>query len=81
MSAIPFALVSADDHDKIFAYGLDIDLDSGREVVTFRRDPNGRSLFGVHQSPEWARDRFSIVTPLELVWECGCHSCVSGAQA
>jgi len=71
MTATPFALVCAGDHRKIFAYGMDIDLPSGREVVTFRRDPGGQCLFGVHQSVEGARRRFSVVTPLELVWETG----------
>jgi uncharacterized protein (UPF0548 family) len=69
MTAIPFALVSADNHDKVFAYGLDIELDSGWEVVTFRRNPGGKALFGVHQSVESARRRFSTVTPLEILWE------------
>ncbi|WP_460392753.1 hypothetical protein [Actinophytocola sediminis] len=61
--------MSAENRDQIFAYGLDIDLPSGREVVTFRRDHTGHSMFGVHQSVESARRRFSVVTPLELVWE------------
>jgi hypothetical protein len=72
MTATPFALVSAEDHDKIFAYGLDIDLPSGRDVVIFRRDSTGRSIFGVHASVEAARQRFDVTTPLKLVWE---HSC------
>lgn len=73
MPAIPFALVSADDPAKIFAYGLDIELASGREAVTFRREANGQSMFGVHNSAESAQRRFSLVTPLELVWEPDCH--------
>ncbi|HEX2133397.1 MAG TPA: hypothetical protein VHH15_17755 [Actinophytocola sp.] len=73
MTAIPFALVIAEDHDKVFAYGLDIALTSGREVITFRRDSDGRSLFGTHQSAEAARRRFSSVTPLDLVWEPACR--------
>lgn len=71
MTAIPFALVSAADPSRIFAYGLDIDLPSGREVITFRRDAGGQSMFGVHNSPESAQQRFSMVTPLELTWETG----------
>jgi uncharacterized protein (UPF0548 family) len=69
VTATPFALVSAEDENLVFAYGLDIDMPSGREVVTFRRDSNGQSMFGVHQSVEAARRRFSAITPLELVWE------------
>ncbi|WP_460405262.1 hypothetical protein [Actinophytocola sediminis] len=76
MSAIPFALVSIDDHSKIFAFGLDIDLPAGREVITFRRESDGRAMFGVHPSVETARRRFSTVTPLKLVWEPGCRCCV-----
>ncbi|GAB3446038.1 hypothetical protein [Actinophytocola sediminis] len=83
MTATPFALVSAADHDQVFAYGLDIDLPSGRDVVTFRRGPDGRTMFGVHKSVETARQRFSIVTPLELVWEpsCRCCLCVTGDES
>jgi hypothetical protein len=73
MTATPFALVSAEDHDQIFAYGLDIDLPSGRDIVTFRRDSTGQSVFGIHDSVEAARRRVSIITPLELVWESGCR--------
>jgi hypothetical protein len=80
MTATPFSLVSAEDHTKIFAYGLDIDLPSGRDVIIFRRDHTGRSIFGVHQSVESARRRFSTVTPLQLVWEpsCRCCLCITG---
>jgi hypothetical protein len=76
MTATPFALVSAVDRDKIYAYGLDIDLASGREVVTFRREVDGRKVFAVHRSVESARRRFSVVTPLELVWEPSCRCCL-----
>jgi uncharacterized protein (UPF0548 family) len=69
VTATLFALVSAEDHTQIFAYGLDIDLPSGREVITYRRDQAGHSMFGVHQSMEAARRRFSMITPLDLVWE------------
>lgn len=83
MTATPFALVSAGDRDKIFAYGLDIDLPSGRDVVTFRREVDGRKTFAVHESVEAARRRFGVVTPLELVWEpsCRCCLCVKGEES
>lgn len=83
MTATPFALVSVEDRGKIFAYGLDIDLPSGRDVITFRRDSDGRSMFAVHQSVETARRRFSVVTPVELVWEpsCRCCLCVAGNES
>jgi uncharacterized protein (UPF0548 family) len=70
VTAVPFALVSAEDHTKVFAYGLDIDLPSGREVITFRRDHAGHSMFGIHESVESACRRFSGIAPLELVWDC-----------
>jgi hypothetical protein len=73
VTATPFALVSAEDDNKVFAYGLDIEMPSGREVITFRRDSSGHSMFGVHQSVEAARQRFSTITPLELVWEQSCR--------
>jgi uncharacterized protein (UPF0548 family) len=69
VTATPFALVNADDHTEVFAYGLDIDLPSGREVITYRRDQGGHGMFGVHQTPEAARRRFSMIAPLDLVWE------------
>lgn len=76
MTATPFALVSAEDRNKIVAFGLDIDLPSGRDVVTFRRETGGQSTFGVHRSVEAARVRFSLVTPVEVVWEPGCRCCL-----
>ncbi|GAB3438871.1 hypothetical protein [Actinophytocola sediminis] len=69
MTAIAFALVSSENQDKIFAYGLEIDLPTGRDVITFRREADGQTMFGMHQSVESARQRYSAVTPLELVWE------------
>lgn len=72
MSVIPFSLVSAEDPDKVFAYGIDIELLSGREVVVFRRDPGGQAMFGIHQSAESALRRYNLITPLELVWETDC---------
>lgn len=77
MTATPFGLVSAEDHDKIFAYGLDIELDSRRDVITFRRDISGKAMFGVHSSVESAQRRFGIVTPLEIMWENHCRRCGS----
>lgn len=71
MTATPFALVNPDDRNMIYAYGLDIDLPSGRDVITFRRDHAGHSMFSLHSSVEAAHRRFSTITPLELVWDCG----------
>ncbi|OLF05870.1 hypothetical protein BLA60_34380 [Actinophytocola xinjiangensis] len=69
MTAIPFALVSAEDRDRVVAYGLDIELASGRDVVTFRRDGDGRSTVTVHRSVEDAVRRYQGLTPVELEWE------------
>jgi hypothetical protein len=69
MTATPFALVCVADRDKVLAYGMEIELASGREVVTFRRESNGQTMFGVHQSVEAACRRFNGITPVELVWE------------
>lgn len=82
MTAMPFALVSAEDRTRIFAYGLDIALGSSRDVITFRRDSNGHTMFAVHQSVESALMRFSTITPLELVWQpsCRCCLCVTGQE-
>ncbi|GAB3461217.1 hypothetical protein [Actinophytocola sediminis] len=78
MTATPFAIVSTEDRTKIFAYGLDIDLPSGRDVITFRREPDGRAMFAVHRSVESARRRFGTVTPVELIWEPSGASGISG---
>ncbi|GAB3458280.1 hypothetical protein [Actinophytocola sediminis] len=76
MTATPFALVSVKDRNQVFAYGLDIVLPSGRDVIVFRKEANGRNLVGVHDSVEAARRRYSAITPLELVWEPGCRCCL-----
>jgi hypothetical protein len=83
MTVTPFALVNPDDQRMIFAYGMDIDLPSGRDVITFRRDSSGKSMFGVHRSVESARARFSVITPLALVWEpsCRCCLCIAGEES
>lgn len=73
MPATPFALVAAADHDKVLAYGLDIDLPSGRDVITYRRDPNGHNTFAIHRSVESAQRGYSRITPVDLVWEPGCR--------
>jgi len=76
MTMTPFALVNPDDRRMIFAFGMDIDLPSGREAITFRREASGHSTFGVHGSAEAAHRRFSMITPLELLWEPGCRCCL-----
>lgn len=67
MTATPFALVSAEDSSRILAYGLDIDLPSGRDVITYCRDSNGRNLFAIHRSVESAQRRYSLIAPVDLI--------------
>ena len=70
MESALFHLVSAEDHSKVFAFGISITGDTGAEAVVYRRDPgSGHTLFGVHDSAEAARNRYSMITPLELVWQ------------
>ncbi|OLF12726.1 hypothetical protein BLA60_05460 [Actinophytocola xinjiangensis] len=76
MTVTPFALVNPDDQRMVFAYGMDIELPSGREAVTFRREASGQPMIGVHGSAEAAHRRFSMVTPLDLIWEPGCRCCL-----
>jgi len=73
VTATPFALVSAEDRSRIVAYGLDIELDSGRDVVTFRRDGDGPGTFGAHRSIDSAMRRYALLTPVELEWDTGCR--------
>lgn len=73
MTATPFALVSAEDRSRIVAYGLEIELASGRDVVTFRRDGDGPGAFGAHRSIEAAVRRYAVLTPVELEWDTGCR--------
>jgi hypothetical protein len=72
VTATPFALVSSDDHDKIVAYATEDRPPSGEDVVTFQRDANGLTTFGVHRSVETAHRRFGLVTPVDLVRAAGC---------
>lgn len=70
MESALFALVSTEDESRIFAFGISIIDRSKTEAVTYRRDPSsGQTMFGVHASAEAACQRYSMITPLELVWQ------------
>jgi len=71
MKSVPFTLVSTEQPDLVFAFGLEIVRDGNvEEAVTFRREPDGgQVMFGAHASAESARARFSLVTPLTLLWQ------------
>lgn len=67
-----FTLCKADNYTEIVAWGIEITDDHQTEAVTYRRDPQtGRHLFGQHNSVESARQRFSLMVPVDVVWEDG----------
>jgi hypothetical protein len=69
VDSVPFSLVSTESPGAVFAFGLEIVRDGEPvEAVVYRREPNGKSMFGVHQSAESAARRYSVVTPLMLQW-------------
>jgi hypothetical protein len=64
-------LVSAEDYDAIFAWGMEITHRDECEAVIYRRDPTTRyATHGVHESAESARVLYSrlIGMPLALVY-------------
>jgi hypothetical protein len=70
MESALFTLVAAEDESKIFAFGISITDKSQKEAVIYRRDPgSGQTMFGVHASAEAACLRYSMITPLEVVWQ------------
>lgn len=72
MHSVAFTLLSEEDPDRVYAFGLEILKPAGdvEEAITFRRNPtSGHTTFGVHASAEAACMRHSIVTPLILVRE------------
>ncbi|MCT2587073.1 hypothetical protein [Actinophytocola gossypii] len=64
-----FTLVSADDPTLVFAWGMQVSEPDRRTAVVWRREPDGQDILGLHASADAARERFSLVTPLDLVWE------------
>ncbi|MBP2321700.1 hypothetical protein JOF56_002085 [Kibdelosporangium banguiense] len=70
MEAQLFTLVSAEDPDKIFAWGMEIATDDDVEAIVYRRDPlTHRTMFGVHNSAEEALARYGNTRALDLQWE------------
>jgi hypothetical protein len=66
-----FALVSAENYDRIFGWGIEITHRDEREAVIYRRDPTTRrAMHAVHESAEAARACYTRLLPVELalVW-------------
>jgi hypothetical protein len=65
-----FTLTSAEDHDQIFAWGMEIIGAGEREAVIYRRDPVTRqTIHAVHDSADAALARYSgRPGPMALVW-------------
>jgi hypothetical protein len=62
-----FTLVDEDDHDGIFAWGMEITHSDGCAAVIYRWDPATRqSTQGVHDSAERARILYSRLTGVPL---------------
>lgn len=62
-----FTLVDEDDHDGIFAWGMEITHPDGRAAVIYRWDPTTRqSTQGVHDSAERARVLYSRLAGVSL---------------
>jgi hypothetical protein len=69
-----FTLVDADDHDGIFAWGMEITHPDGRAAVIYRWDPTTRqSTQGVHDSAERARLLYSRLAGVPLALLDGDH--------
>ncbi len=70
MEANLFSLVDATDHDRIFAWGMEIIDGETTDAIVYRRDPDtGRTFIGQHASAESALNRYGRRIPLALVWD------------
>jgi hypothetical protein len=61
-----FLLVNKENHDQIFAVGLDFD--NGQEAMTYRKGSDGFPIFGTHDSAESAHRMFGFAGDMDLVW-------------
>ena len=68
MDAKLFTLVSADDPNKVFAWGMEIDSTEETVAVLYRRGA-GRYSTGLHPSAEAALRLWSRIAPMQLLWE------------
>lgn len=76
MDAKLFALIDAETHDQIFAWGMEVSYEKSdqeettRTAVVYHHDPRtGQGAVGRHSSAVSARDTWSLVVPLDLTWD------------
>lgn len=74
MDASLFSLVSTEDPELIFAWGMEVvrhapDNKQYRKAVVYIVDPAGQDTVSTHTCAESACTRWSTVTPLTLTWE------------
>jgi hypothetical protein len=65
-----FTLVSADNEENVFAWGMEITTPDEQEAVTYCRNPvTNQTVFGLHSNAESALRRYGTSFQLRLVWE------------
>lgn len=65
-----FTLVSADNEENVFAWGMQITTPDEQEAVTYCRNPvTNQTVFGLHSNAESALRRYGTTFQLRLVWE------------
>jgi hypothetical protein len=65
-----FTLVSADNEQNVFAWGMEITTPDEQEAVTYCRNPvTNQTVFGLHSNAESALRRYGTSFQLRLVWE------------
>lgn len=65
-----FTLVSAENDNDIFAWGMQITTPTEQEAVTYCRHPvTNHTVFGLHPNAESALRRYGRTFQLRLVWE------------
>jgi hypothetical protein len=65
-----FTLVSADNEENVFAWGMEITTPDEQEAVTYCRNPvTNQTVFGLHSNAESALRRYGTTFQLRLVWE------------
>jgi hypothetical protein len=65
-----FTLVSADNEENVFAWGMQITTPDVQEAVTYCRNPvTNQTVFGLHSNAESALRRYGTSYQLRLVWE------------
>ena len=65
-----FTLVTVDDDEMVFAWGMQITTPTEQEAVTYCRNPvTNQTVFGLHRNAESALLRYGTTLQLRLVWE------------